>query len=99
MRLANNRDGPHADIIGTLRQLGCSVADTSRVGDDFPDLAVGLFGCTHLVEIKAPGKRLTDGQVEFAAQWRGERPVTLWSCQQAEAWVLAVRRRVLGTAA
>jgi hypothetical protein len=76
-------DTTHKEIRDGLRQLGCSVLDTSQHGGGFPDLVVGLFDkargerLTVLVECKTPRKRggrgagETDEQATARAAWRG----------------------------
>lgn len=70
-------DANHAEIAAAFRQLGYSVADTSRLGSGFPDLVVAKAGRTVLVEVKdgakPPSKRkLTKDEQTFADAWRGE---------------------------
>jgi len=91
----HRRDGNHKAIAQRLEELGCSVADTSQVGGSFPDLVVGLLGRDYLVEVKEVGKFLTDDQVKFHQNWRGEPPVTIWTEDQCVAWVNTIRRRVI----
>jgi len=83
------RDSTHGAVRRTLRDLGCSVADTADLGSDFPDLVVGLRGRDYLVEAKSAKGELSDGQATFAQTWRGAKPVVLRSAQEATAWVLA----------
>lgn len=71
MRRANRRDSTHSVIVEDLRRVGFTVADTSRVGDDFPDLVVSSTGRNVLVEVKASDGKLTEGQSDFARAWRG----------------------------
>jgi len=57
--------------------MGCSVADTSGVGDGFPDLVAGYGGQNFMFEIKDPAKplsrrKMTVDQVIFHAAWRGQ---------------------------
>ena len=52
MTYAKKVDENHALIVKTLRELGCSVFDCSRVGKGFPDLVVGKNNHTALVEVK-----------------------------------------------
>ena len=59
-----------------FRKLGLSVADTSRLGGGFPDLAIGWSGVTALVEVKdgkkVPSRRkLTEDEAEFSKTWKG----------------------------
>ena len=76
MRRAARTDANHPEVVAALRAIGCSVADTSRVGCGFPDLVVGFRGRNWLVEVKdgrkSPSRRaLTEDQVSFVAAWRG----------------------------
>ena len=71
MRWANRRDGNQGDIVRDLARLGFEVVDTSRVGDGFPDLVVGYKGKTGLVELKIPGEKLKQNQLEFHGNWTG----------------------------
>ena len=61
MRRAARTDANHATIRDALRSVGCSVADTSAVGQGFPDLVIGFRGATMLIEVKdgskAPSRR------------------------------------------
>ncbi len=75
MRMANRRDSTHATIVAELRRAGFSVRDTSRVGDDFPDILVGRFGEEDKFEIKGPDGDLTEGQIKFAHEWQGRKPI------------------------
>jgi hypothetical protein len=77
MRYANRRDTTHSDIKKGLVKAGFSVADTSRVGDGFPDLIIGKFGVDAKVECKTPRgrktalERLGAEQREKASEWKG----------------------------
>ena len=72
MTYARRVDANHSQIVKTLRELGCSVFDTSRVAGGFPDLVVGVCGKTALVEIKASDKaRFTPAQEAFILNWQG----------------------------
>lgn len=93
MRAART-DANHAEVVKALRAIGCSVADTSRVGGGFPDLVCGYRGRNYLIEVKdgkkpPSGRRLTDDQVKFVQQWRG-----YWACVQSVDEALEVVRRV-----
>ena len=62
------------------RQMGCSVHDTSEVGDGFGDFVIGYRGRNLIIEVKdgerPPSKRkLTPDQVEFHESWRGQKAV------------------------
>ena len=94
------KDNNHNEIVERLIELGCSVRDTSAVGRGFPDAVVGMMGRDFLMEIKNPktsyGKAgLNGAQQKFADEWRGSKPVVIWSILQAEAWVADTRRRII----
>lgn len=72
MSYARKVDSNHSLIVKTLRDLGCSVFDTSRVGGGYPDLTIGKNNITCLVEIKADEKsKYTPAQELFMLNWRG----------------------------
>ena len=72
MAYAKKVDANHSIIVKTLRDLGCSVFDTSRVGGGFPDIVVGRNNKTILVEIKASEKaKYTTAQELFMMNWKG----------------------------
>lgn len=72
MAYARKVDVNHSLIVKTLRDLGCSVFDSSKVGNGFPDLVVGKNNKTVLVEVKANEKaKFTPAQELFMVNWRG----------------------------
>jgi Holliday junction resolvase len=75
---AKRTDNNHSEIVKTLRQLGCSVFDTSRVAGGFPDLVVGKHQITCLVEVKQSEKsKYTSAQELFMMNWRGSTVVRI----------------------
>ncbi len=77
MGLAKRIDQNQTEIIETLRLLGCSVANTSRMGMGFPDIVIGLNGKNYLIEIKNGSKppsaqALTSPEKRFHQFWRGQ---------------------------
>jgi hypothetical protein len=75
---ARRKDSTHKAIALGLVAAGFSVADTSRLGGDFPDLVIGKFGFDAKVECKSSkkihkqkGDGLSDGQKTFKDQWKG----------------------------
>jgi len=75
---AKKTDNNHSEIVKTLRQLGCSVFDTSRVAGGFPDLVVGRNQITCLVEIKSGEKqKFTPAQELFMLNWKGSAVVRI----------------------
>lgn len=84
MRRAAQIDANQPEIVAVLRQCGCSVQDTSGVGQGFPDLIVAFpgapLGMCVPVEIKdgskSPSRRLlTRDQKIWHAAWRGKAHV------------------------
>lgn len=71
MRYAARADRNQKQIMYELRALGYSVRTTHRIGQGFPDLAVGKFSRTVLVELKMPGEPLTADEHEFFDTWTG----------------------------
>jgi len=76
-RYAARTDENHAEVAKAFAALGYSVQDTSKVGGGFPDLVVGRYGVTWLVEIKADGGKLRPGQIKFFNDWRGTPPILI----------------------
>lgn len=84
MSYARKVDVNHSLIVKTLRDLGCSVFDTSRVAGGFPDLVVGKNNKTILVEIKANEKsKYTPAQELFMMNWKGSAVVRIDSVDSA----------------
>jgi Holliday junction resolvase len=84
MAYAKKVDANHSIIVKTLRQLGCSVFDTSKVGRGFPDLVVGKNNKTVLVEVKADEKaKWTVGQKLFMLNWNGSAVARIDSIDSA----------------
>ena len=95
MRRAARQDANHSAIVKALRDAGCTVRDTSAVGDGFPDLVVltptVMLGAFQrgprllLVEVKDGSKppsarKLTPDQERFAVEFQGH-----WACVKSEA--------------
>lgn len=75
MRFASRLDANHKDIADGLRAFGCSVLSLARLGSGAPDLLVGIGTHNVLIEIKVKAGKLSDGQKEFFAVWRGPKAV------------------------
>lgn len=76
MRRAAKIDANQTEIVKALRQLGCTVQSLAAVGDGVPDLLVGAFGTTLLMEIKDPKqppskRRLKPDQIVWHGKWTG----------------------------
>lgn len=66
------KDKNHNEIADAFRKLGYSVHDTSKLGDDFPDMIVGKFDINVLVEVKREkDSKLSEGQLKFFTDWKG----------------------------
>jgi Holliday junction resolvase len=85
MRRAARQDNTHKSIRDGLRKCGFSVADTSQLGRDFPDLLIGKNGLDVKVECKTPRgrktalERFSEGQRTFSDEWKGS-PVIAAYC-------------------
>lgn len=73
MRLAARQDSNHSDVRGWYEELGCSFADTSRVGFGLCDAFVGCAGITDPVEVKSADGELQSSQTTFIEKWRGSK--------------------------
>ena len=78
MTYAKRVDLNHQEVVKTLRSLGATVFDASRMGQGFPDLVVGYNHQTVLVEIKSgEAKKFTAAQLKFMADWKGSAVVRI----------------------
>lgn len=67
-KYGNRKDATHDDCAAALASLpGSQVIDTSGLGDDFPDLILGLRAAWYLVEVKTDTGDLSSGQKKFHA--------------------------------
>lgn len=70
-------DRNQSEIVLMLRTVGCTVQLLHKVGQGCPDLLVGYRGQNLLMEVKdgelsPSARRLTDRQVEWHRDWRGQ---------------------------
>lgn len=75
MRRRPRIDNNHADIVASLRVIGCSVLSLAGNANGCPDILVGWRGKNLLLEIKGPKGSLTPDQVIWRDQWRGQSAV------------------------
>ena len=68
MRRAAKVDANQKTIVAALRKAGCAV---EIIGLPV-DLLCGFRGQNWLLEVKDTGGRLTKGQKDFIATWRGQ---------------------------
>ena len=72
MTYARRVDSNQSEIVRTLKDMGCSVFDSSRMAGGFPDLVIGVNKVTCLVEIKSSDKaKYTSAQEAFMMNWHG----------------------------
>lgn len=77
MRRQARVDSNQAEIVAGLRKIGASVQLLHMVGGGCPDALVGWRGMNTLLEIKdgekpPSARKLTDDQVDWHADWRGQ---------------------------
>jgi len=77
MRRQARVDANQAEIVEALRKIGASVQPLHAVGQGCPDLLVGWRGIVSLLEVKDGSKppsarKLTEDQVKWHAEWRGQ---------------------------
>lgn len=69
---AKRRDVNQGEIVQALRFAGYQVIDLASTGDGIPDLmVVSKYRRIVLLEIKAPGGKLTEPEKRFIADFRG----------------------------
>jgi Holliday junction resolvase len=88
---ARRKDNSHKLIAQGLLAAGFSVADTSRLGDDFPDMVIGKHGVDAKVECKSENRRkngvktaaelLSEGQKGFKNEWRGSPVIVAYTLE------------------
>ena len=83
------RDRNEAEIVQALRAVGASVTRLSERG--CPDLLCGYKGDITLLEVKEPGKSLTQAQLDWFWQWEGDGPVVVTTVDQALQAIGAVK--------
>ena len=95
MRQRAKKDGSHKAVAAKLVEFGADVADTSRLGDGFPDFVARMDRpCPHckrkfkqnvLVELKEVGGRITPSE----EKWHDAHP------GMAEIWVAIWQGNIL----
>lgn len=65
-------DSNHVEIVKALRKAGRSVRSLAPIGGGVPDLLVGYKGKNFLLEVKTDKGDLTEDQVKFVSEWRGQ---------------------------
>lgn len=97
IRRAARRDANHGAIRDAARKCGASWLDLPAHEAGTPDALVGYCGITDAWEIKdgsrsPSGRRLRSGQVKFAAEWKGRKPVVIKSVEEAVARLVELRK-------
>ena len=90
-------DTNQAQIVATLRGMGCTVQHLHAVGAGCPDLLVGCRGVNLLFEVKSENGQLNAGQIVWHNYWQGSVQVVRTSEQAAaivtDVWQLTARLR------
>lgn len=92
-RAFSRKDGNHNALCDVYVELGCSVADTSALGEGFPDAVVGAAGVSDLVEFKSATGTLEPSQETFIAKWRGSKVWVITDRESVIAHVKNMRQR------
>lgn len=97
-RYASHQDAIAPDVVAALEACSCSVLKLeSRSKAGVADLLVGVIGINVLMEVKSGEKAArrksatATAQAEWAAAWRGRKPVTVKSVAEALAVVASLR--------
>lgn len=83
------KDGNQDEIVAALRKAGRFVEVLSDVGRGVPDLLVSWRGgdpwggTMLLMEVKMPGEKLTDDQIDWHLKWRGPAVAVVRSAAEA----------------
>jgi hypothetical protein len=69
-------DSNQPDIVTAFEGRGATVQSLARVGDNCPDLLIGIFGINIVAEVKShPAGTVagepSEGQAEWIKNWRG----------------------------
>ncbi len=87
--MRHRTDTLQAAVIRELERAGWSVQSQSQVGHGVPDLLVATpEGETFLIEVKAPGRDLSERQRRWKAQWQG-KVVVVHSLEEVARIVMA----------
>lgn len=78
------RDANHGEVDAALRGDGWMTRDTSMLGDSWPDIIASKPGINLLVEVKAPGGELSEGQEAFHRIWPGPKIVAFSGADAVE---------------
>ena len=97
-RIRSQSDRNSEQVVAALRAMGCTV-ESIQGSTGTPDLLVGVFGLTELVEVKPPigstgDKRKEsprESQQEWHARWKGRKPVVVRNLDDCAALVSRMR--------
>ena len=81
-------DAIHYEALDWFLRVGFSAADTSKLGDGYPDIALGCSGVDIGVELKTDDAPFTPAQTKAHAAWRGHPRVVLRSMAEVKEWGL-----------
>lgn len=99
MSYASNRDANEREIIDALKAAGAAVQQLD--GSGLPDLLVSYRDVLTLLEVKNPKAKgggkyntgdgcLTRTQTKWWAEWKGKRPIVVFTVEEALAAIGAL---------
>jgi len=72
MAYAKKKDTNQSELETALRDKGFSVQSLHELGKGVPDLLLGLQGLNFLVEVKHDNAQLTEAEIEWHKEWKGQ---------------------------
>lgn len=81
--IGGRRDKDHGAIRDGLRACGYSCEDNADAGNGKPDLIVGAYGKTLLLEVKSEKGKESDQQRRKRESWRGGPWVVVKTLEEA----------------
>lgn len=76
------KDANHDEIGDVLKMVCDAVEDTHRYGAGFPDWIALFRGTICLIEVKAPGGKLTPRELVFHAMFAGAENLHIVECAE-----------------
>ena len=86
MTYARSVDQNQAEIVADLRRMGYQVAITSRLGEGKPDIMVADENRQVWVEVKMPGKKLTEDEIAFHEVWPKNLRIVAYCTEDVLLW-------------
>lgn len=101
MRARAKKDNNHNEIVKTFLACGATWLELSNVGGALDGL-LGVAGIDQRVEIKNPEvdsthRKLTTEEEKVFNEWRGRRPVIIYTIDDAIALVFLLRKEAIAS--